>query len=99
MAAGLPPIATNTGGPLSFINIDPDLPTGWLVPPDDVTATAAALTEAVSNRSVRLDRGRRAAAFVRQRYSWDSAAEAFARLYREVADEHDASRTLSQSGR
>ena len=36
MAAGLPPIATNTGGPASFINVDPGQPTGWLVPPDDV---------------------------------------------------------------
>ena len=40
MSAGLPPIATNTGGPQSFINVDPLRPTGWLVPPDDVAATA-----------------------------------------------------------
>lgn len=99
MAAGLPPIATNTGGPLSFINLDPDLPTGWLVPPDDVAATAAALAEAVSNRSVLIDRGRRAARFVREQYSWAAAAEAFARLYSEVTDEHDASRQFTRSGR
>ena len=50
MASGVPPIATCTGGPLSFINVDPARPTGWLVPPDDLAATTTALTEAVSNR-------------------------------------------------
>jgi glycosyltransferase involved in cell wall biosynthesis len=99
MAAGLPPIATNTGGPLSFINLDPDSPTGWLVPADDVTATAEALAEAVNNHSVVSDRGRRASQVVRKQYSWASPAAAFARLYSEVADEHDASPRFIQSGR
>ncbi len=88
MAAGLPPIATTTGGPLSFINLDPYRPTGWLVPPDDVAATTKALIEAVSDRALRIDRGRRAAHFVREHYSWARPAEAFARLYGEVIDEH-----------
>ena len=87
MAAGLPPIATNTGGPRSFINVDPVRPTGWLVPPDDVAATARALGEAVSDGAARADRGRRAARFVRENYSWASAAEAFAGLYQDVVDE------------
>ncbi len=87
MAAGLPPIATNTGGPRSFINVDPTQPTGWLVPPDDVAATAQALAEAVSDPLVRAARGRRAARFVREQYSWASSAAAFANLYQEVVDE------------
>jgi D-inositol-3-phosphate glycosyltransferase len=92
MAAGLPPVATNTGGPLTFINVDPENPTGWLVPPDDVAATARALSEAVSDRALRIDRGRRAAQFVGEHYSWATPAEAFARLYRDVTDEHSQSR-------
>ncbi len=92
MAAGLPPIATNTGGPLSFINVDPESPTGWLVPPDDVAATTQALVEAVAHRTLRIDRGRRAAQFVREHYSWSAPAKAFAKLYGEVIDEHSRSR-------
>ena len=69
MAAGLPPIATNTGGPASFINVDLAQPTGWLVPSDDVAATARALAEAIADPLVRVARGNRASRFVRERYS------------------------------
>ncbi|MDP9465440.1 MAG: glycosyltransferase family 4 protein [Actinomycetota bacterium] len=91
MSAGLPPIATNTGGPLSFINVDPENPTGWLVPPDDVAATTRALAEAVSDHTLRTDRGTRAAQFVREHYSWATSANVFAGLYAEVIDEHSRS--------
>jgi glycosyltransferase involved in cell wall biosynthesis len=87
MAAGLPPLATNTGGPRSFINVDSVRPTGWLVPPDDVTAIADALAEAVTHPLVRAERGRRAARFVRDRYSWASAAADFVELYEQVLAE------------
>jgi glycosyltransferase involved in cell wall biosynthesis len=96
MATGVPPVATNTGGPLSFINVDPDDPTGWLVPPDDVVATTRALVEAVSDRATRIDRGRRSARFIREHYSWASSADAFGRLYDEVAAEAGLS-TRSQA--
>lgn len=92
MAAGLPPIATNTGGPPAFINVDPARPTGWLVPPDDVAAIAQALAEAVSEPLTRASRGRRAARFVRDRYSWASAAGEFAQLYGAVVAEPESSR-------
>ena len=94
MVSGVPPIATKTGGPLSFINIDPDQPTGWLVPPDDVGALARALTDAVSKRPEQLARGARAAAFVADRYSWAAAATTFAQLYGELIDEHSTSARL-----
>jgi glycosyltransferase involved in cell wall biosynthesis len=86
MATAVPPIATCTGGPRSFVNVDGQHPTGWLVPPDDVAATARALAEAVSDRAMRVERGRRGAEFVRENYSWASAASSFARLYDEVID-------------
>jgi glycosyltransferase involved in cell wall biosynthesis len=87
MASGVPPIATNTGGPLSFINVDPADPTGWLVPPDDVGATARALAEAASDEACRSRRGTNAARFIRERYSWAESAKAFACLYDEVSAE------------
>ena len=79
MASGVPPIGTTTGGPLSFINVDPDRPTGWLVPPDDVGATAGALAEAVSDPACAAERGRRCAQFVRENFSWAASAKSFAR--------------------
>lgn len=87
MSSGIPPIATCTGGPLSFVNVDPDRPTGWLVPPDDLAATTHALVEAVTDHAERFSRGRRAARLVRERYSWVSAAAALARVYDAVTDE------------
>ena len=88
MASGLPPIATNTGGPLSFINVDASRPSGWLVPPDDTAALVAALSEAVSQPGERLRRGARAAQFVRRHYSWAACARAIGVLYDEVAAEN-----------
>jgi glycosyltransferase involved in cell wall biosynthesis len=86
MSSGVPPIGTTTGGPVSFINVDPAQPTGWMVPPDDVAATAAALAEAVSDSAGRVERGTRSAQFVRTNYSWAAAADSFARLYDAAAD-------------
>lgn len=87
MAAGVAPIATATGGPLSFINVDPQLPTGWLVAPDDRGALVAALVEAVSDREQLSSRGKRAAHFVGEHYSWSQAARSFEDLYDTVIDE------------
>jgi len=92
MSAGVPPIATNTGGPRAFINVDPSRPTGWMVPPDDVAALAEALAEAVSEPLALATRGRRAARFVRERYSWASAGDEFAGLYSAVMTEPESSR-------
>ncbi len=86
MASGIPPIATCTGGPLSFINIDAEHPTGWLVPPDDRAALTDALVEAVSDADERKVRGRRAARLVGAHYSWVASAEAFSRVYDAVTD-------------
>jgi glycosyltransferase involved in cell wall biosynthesis len=87
MASGIPPIATCSGGPLSFINLDQSQLTGWLVEPDDPAAITRALEEAVSDRAGRIARGERAAQFVREHYSWSSSAAAFVRLYEAVLDE------------
>ena len=90
MAAGVPPIATATGGPLSFINIGGEGPTGWLVAPDDVAALADAIDEAVTDRARCRARGQEAARFVRENYSWPSTAGRFIDLYRAVVAERTA---------
>ena len=95
MASGIPPIGTSTGGPLSFINVDPARPTGWLVAPDDVDATARTLAEAASDHAAREQRGTNAAQFIRDHYSWAESANAFARLYDEVRAETNRSPSSS----
>lgn len=84
MAAGVAPIATATGGPLQFINVDPTQPTGWLVEPDSREDLVTALVEAVSDEQ-RSSRGKLAAHFVREHYSWARTADAFADVYEEVS--------------
>ena len=97
MAAGLPPIATTTGGPAAFINTEPDCPTGWLVAPDDLDELTAALAEAISRPVERRERGRRASRFVGEHYSWTSSAAAFTQLYNDVVTER-ACRGSQRSG-
>ena len=49
MAAGLPVLATLSGGFPSMVNLDPARPTGWLVPPDDIEALADALVDVLDH--------------------------------------------------
>ena len=84
MAAGVAPIATATGGPLKFINTEPTQPTGWLVAPDDCDDLVRALTEAVSDAEQRTSRGKRAAQFVGEHYSWARAATSFETVYDDI---------------
>lgn len=84
MAAGLPVVATRTGGPAAFVNVDPAAPVGWLVPPDDEDALVAALVEALTDPGGRLARGRAARAFAQRGFSWTRVAEAVAEVYARV---------------
>jgi glycosyltransferase involved in cell wall biosynthesis len=67
MACGLPAIAVDRGGPATIVD-DPE--TGWLVPPDDARAFAAAMIEAVNDAPARKARGQRARDEVVDRYAW-----------------------------
>jgi glycosyltransferase involved in cell wall biosynthesis len=67
MACGLPAIAVAAHGPSEIVE---DGQTGWLVPPDDECALAAALVAAVNDASERRRRGSAAYAAVRSRYGW-----------------------------
>jgi glycosyltransferase involved in cell wall biosynthesis len=85
MACGLPVIGTQSGGPPSFINVVEGEPDGWLVPPDDGEALAAAIVRAVEEMPLRLQYGENAARHVRESYSWEGLAGRFTELYEEVA--------------
>ncbi len=67
MACALPAIAVNRGGPAAIVD---DPRTGWLVPPDDAGALAAAMVEAVNDAPGRRRRGQNARAAVEGRYAW-----------------------------
>ena len=56
MSAGLPVVATNTGGPPTFLNLDTESPEGWLIPPDDEDALVEVLVEALICPAERLAR-------------------------------------------
>jgi glycosyltransferase involved in cell wall biosynthesis len=84
MACGLPVIGTQSGGPPSFVNVVDGEPDGWLVPPDDGEALAAAIVRAVEDTPLRMQYGDNAARHVRESYSWDGLAGRFSELYDEV---------------
>ncbi len=85
MACGLPVIGTLSGGPPSFVNVVAGEPDGWLVPPDDEDALAAAMVRAVDDPDARAARGEHAARHVRDSYSWEGLAARFTRLYEHCA--------------
>ena len=78
MACGLPAIATGCDGPAEIVE---DGKTGWLVPPDDDQALAAALVSAVNDVAERTRRGRAAYAAAHARYSWPSLGAKLAHTY------------------
>jgi glycosyltransferase involved in cell wall biosynthesis len=83
MACGLPAIATSSLGPAVIIEHGR---TGWLTPPDDESALAIALTEAINDASERQRRGHRACLSVRERFSWSGVATQLVTVLETVAD-------------
>ena len=72
MACGLPAIAVAAGhGPDEIVASGAS---GWLVPPDDEYALAAALVEAVNQSEERRRRGVVAAETAYARYAWPRSA-------------------------
>jgi glycosyltransferase involved in cell wall biosynthesis len=81
MACELPVIATDSGGPQSFVNTDPARPNGWRVTPDSETELADAIVEAVSSESARRQRGRDARQLIESQYDWRHIARRINRIY------------------
>jgi glycosyltransferase involved in cell wall biosynthesis len=82
MACGLPVIACNAHGPAEIVRYGTS---GWLVPPDDEQALAAALREAASEPAERQRRGHQASIDARERYGWTTIATQIAHLYDELS--------------
>jgi glycosyltransferase involved in cell wall biosynthesis len=81
MACGLPVIATDSGGPRSFVNTNPTQPNGWLVTPDNETELADAIIEAASDKPTRRYRGRNARRLIEGEYDWRHIAQRIDRIY------------------
>jgi len=81
MACGLPAIAAAAYGPREIVE---DGQTGWLVPPDDEDALAAALTAAVNDPTELQRRGNAAYAAVRARYSWPTLGARLVSAYEDL---------------
>jgi glycosyltransferase involved in cell wall biosynthesis len=84
MACGLPVIATDSGGPTSFVNTDPARPNGWRVTPDNETHLADAMIQAASDTSTRLQRGKEARQSIEREFDWRHIAEHIERIYSDV---------------
>jgi glycosyltransferase involved in cell wall biosynthesis len=83
MGCGLPAIAVDRFGPAEIVD---DGETGWLVPPDDVTALAAAIAAAVDDGDERARRGTAALQAARERSSWSALAGEVAGVLSTAAD-------------
>ena len=82
MACGLPAIAVDRFGPADIVRPGR---TGWLVEPDDETALAGALAQAIDHPEERRRRGIAARQDVTARYAWPALADRLCRLFGEVA--------------
>jgi len=82
MACSIPPIAVDRGGPATIVD---DPATGWLVPPEDTGAFAAAMVEAVNDPGGRRRRGEAARREVGGRYAWSQIGRDLADLVDEVS--------------
>jgi glycosyltransferase involved in cell wall biosynthesis len=84
MSCGLPVIATRTGGPLSFVNVDPNRQNGWLVEPGDPHSLMVAMAEAIESKALREERGSNAREHVTREYSWDKISDVVSQAYEDA---------------
>ena len=84
MSAGVPVVATTTGGPPTFLNLDGHHPEGWLIPPDDEDALVEVLINALTSPTDRLARADAARALVCRSYSWHAVGDRVADVYEAV---------------
>jgi glycosyltransferase involved in cell wall biosynthesis len=96
MACGLPVIACASHGPAAILR---DGESGWLVPPDDEQALAAALIEAASQALERRWRGQSAAAEAGRRYGCAAIAARVASVYQEVVAQREKGGAEARLGR
>lgn len=78
MATALPVVATAVGGTPKLVEHGA---TGWLVPPDDEAALAAALRECFVNAADGIEKGQRARRVAEQRYGLQAMVKRYAQLF------------------
>ena len=88
MAVGLPVVACRSGGLTSMVNVDPDRPTGWFVPPDDQVALTEVLLQIVNDPSEIGQRGANALAHAHAELSWDGLVPRFETTYANATERH-----------
>lgn len=81
MANGLPVVASNVDGVKEVITPEN---TGWLVPPRDPAALAAALEKALNNRDLRNRFSKSAQALVAESFTWKSVIKQYDELLRSL---------------
>lgn len=82
-ACGVPPIATNTGGPATLITPDGTGADGWLVRPDDVGDLVATLSAALTDPAERARRAANGLHRTRRSFAWSRVADRYLQLYHE----------------
>ena len=82
-AMGKPVIATAHGGSLETVR---DGYSGWHVPPGDIEAFAAALTEAISNAELRQAYGRNGSKWVRPKFTVENMCRETVSVYYELVE-------------
>lgn len=87
MAAGLPTIASAVDGIPEFVH---DRETGWLAPPEDVDALAAAMTGVLDDRAAAAAVAARGAAEIRAHHDVRASVTAYERVYDEVLGDRPA---------
>ncbi len=75
---------------MSMVNLDPDRPTGWFVPPDDPDALTEALVAVVNDPAETAARGANALAHARAELSWDGLVPRFEAVYARAIERHRA---------
>jgi glycosyltransferase involved in cell wall biosynthesis len=81
MLAGLPVVATDVGSVDEAVRPGE---TGWIVPPEDPTALAAAIEELVADPAAAAAMGARARAIAEERFTIDATIDAYLALYRRL---------------
>ena len=69
---------------MSFVNVEPERETGWLVKPGDAQSLSSAMAEAVETGSLRQTRGRNARLYVTREYSWDRISDRVVGVYEDA---------------
>jgi len=78
MAAGLPVVASKTGGLVEIVKHEE---TGLLVPPNDVEALAGAIERLIENEELRSKLAENAQNMVKSQFTWDSSFKQICNVY------------------